>query len=696
MANIDFQLLRDWYNSQYYTSGQEKIRKGRLTEKTSLAGKQFTKPFWQNYIFSRPIEIDPRVKYRVANKAAVDEIIRGGEVGGTVAYSSIEGVPSLYFSQGIPLHQYAESALQGAGTAHSPQSPYLIATIGDDWATRRQLNKVKPSDVNIYGLEDALAERGITEDIHADIRQAQSDLFHLRDALKRVKTSEEFEGIIEKIQDLESEIIPKVSDAVNFHLDPDQYQANDYWDTTKQKQLTLPQFLGLEDSELESILRRGSLLPSDFNDLEVEADSYVKDYRAKRSLGKHIDEKLRYYQGLLDTIEVDPKKLKQFFPTAGKSSSGENWVYLPEWINHGDYSMSLESEDTELMKKIASGKATPEEIDRVYGLGALKGFGGGSTQPFLKLPKSGSKAGHMIPAMGVGLGAADTEILPRAIIPNNKNVPTWSIPSPYLGLENYRPFAVWQYTKGGLRLIEEGNNDPVVGGVKPIPTGIVDPDLISKEFIDFWGQKNLGWGGKFFRQNTLGLKNVNEAVRDFNKTNWLRKGFADTSFVTRPFSNLADYLKPEPIPMPNFNGLVPQGTTVDTAATIRNAYLNDPSYRTALNSQALRGLGKLATAATVALSPFDAVSRRDAMLQNLVDQGGTIEDVQAAWIPYAIGAGLETTGNIATFGAYDALINPTTRKKYYTPEELMSMGRQTQIGIDYPVFNGQIFERTTK
>lgn len=112
----------------------------------------------------------------------------------------------------------------------------------------------------------------------------------------------------------------------------------------------------------------------------------------------------------------------------------------------------------------------------------------------------------------------------------------------------------------------------------------------------------------------------------------------------------------------------------------------------------VRGAGKYALpAVAVAVTPFDAVARRDRNFTDFYNRTGRepkgIEDYKLR-----VQSGLEPALSMATFGAYDALMGTPT----YTEAEhefYKSRGKRNEIqmGIDYPLIYGEgNFTRTTK
>lgn len=721
MANIDYQLLRDWYNSNYYTGIPMNIGSGRDKEAREL------RDFWKNYVQSRPIELDPRVKYRIANKEAIKQFDDTGKISGTTRYSGSEDIPAVFFSQGQPLHQYAAGALYGRGTSFSEQQPFLIATVGDNWGSSSSINNVTQDQINRYSLIDSVYDR-VGEDAQGFVRESRWRLEDLKKQASKVKTVGQLNNILDRIEEIQSEF-PNFASAIEKHLHG--APARGYYESG------FPDFAsyyGVEGWD-DVLTKPDHFIPDNLFDLEILRDGYEargafdgdeKVLKSSRDyLVQDIDKALNGLRGIEDTFSIDPKKLKQFFPyPAGKFHSGRDMYAIPEWVKANANATSLLPSDTELMEKIAAGKATPEEVERVYGLGALeqwRGGGGNFKRLFIDNPNSKllERVKHIIPATGASQGAMSSEVLPRAIIEDASNKPTWSITSPSVEVGNYRPFAIWQYTKNGLRLINQGNNEPVVGGVKPIPTDRVDSDLVrtspaagnafrgraGEGFIDFFGvgdkvgkQFNAGkYFQKWATQEELGQINVGEAVKKFGKLGW-KRGFLDAGAVTKPFENLGRYMTEIPFPEVPAGAVVPAGAEIDYLATMRHNYLNNPEYRSALNASAL---GKLGTAAALVATPFDSINRRNAYEKYLVDNGATAEDLSMMRIPVGVASGLETAANFATFGLYDAFSPSVSAEANRQAAEDsfyrdLALRKYIQQGIDYPVIGGQRFERTTK
>lgn len=715
MANVDFQLLRDWFNSNYYT-GLNNISAEYLPFGETRKQKERYSEFLKNQITSRPLEIDPRVKYRVANLDAVKQFDKTGRFIGPVNYSPNQdlGLGSLYFSQGLPLHQYAFGNLLGTGTARAgEQTPYLIATVGDDWGSRYNATAVENKDIRKNSFIDAIEER-ISYDTQQKVIEAKKDLEQIQKELSKLKQGDSLDDFLERIAEAQASF-SDIDEEVTTHIHGSDNAIHniDYDSSMGQYKSSLLEFLG-HDSGVSvkgknKITTGKNFLPDYLGSLNIDLDT-----SSLNRLRNQVDYAIRGLGGVVDSFNPEISKLiTGFSPTIlGESGSGEAIYGLPSWLNAsnpddvtGTGSASFSTSDIDILQKIRNGTATPKEINKVYGLGALNDFAGGFYRQPMKLFGNYAQisgvgtTGNIIPTQGGILGAAETEVIPRSIISDLKNRPRWSVVSPSLEVGNYRPFAIWQYTKNGLRLINEGNNNPVVGGVKPIPTDKVDSDLVGKEFTDFFGLRNSNKSGfDFINRYELSNLSVNEAVKKFGEQGWKRRGFVDTSAFTKPFQNLSSYMTEVPMPKIPAGSVLPAGAEVDLLATIRQNYLNNPQYRSAVNASTL---GKLGTAAAIVSAPFDSINRRDAYEKYLVDNGATEAGLMMARVPVGIASGLETAANFATLGLYDAFSPSVSAQANRQADEDqfyrdLAMRKYIQQGIDYPVIGGQVFERTTK
>lgn len=702
MANIDYQLLRDWYSSNYYTGIPQSVG-NKTTDDRKI------REFFKDYVLPRPIEIDPRVKYRIANKAAINQFDNFGEFSGTSRYSNAGNIPAVFFSQGQPLHQYALGSLIGRGTSVTAEQPFLIATLGDSWGSSATATELTKDQISGAGLSDALYER-VDEETRSKFTDLKWSIERLKREIGGIKTVEQLDAFFDKVDEVQS-MFSEISTTVDRHIWGDQGTPD------------LQNFTGID--EIDEIYKD---LPESIHDFAIDRYNYQHQIQGnsvskltRDSIKKDLSSLVSNLGAIEKTFNIDSNLIKKFnVLPVGQFSSGRTMYGIPDWVRANVSATSLQPSDTELLEKIQKGLATPEEIEKVYGLGGLRdwrGGGGALKKLFIQNPNSRSleKVGNIIPSYGASMGAMTSEVLPRTIIEDSSNKPIWSVTSPSVEVGNYRPFAIWQYTKNGLKLINEGNNQPVLGGVKPIPTDKVDPELIGSttssgsfktkdnlEFVDFFGigdkldkQNRKGTLGYSWRSELLRDKlsnmSVFDAVKRFEKQGW-KRGFADTGVYTQPFRNLVNYMNEVPVPV----GLDRAG--VDIPATLRNAYLNNPEYRSAVNASTL---GKVGTAAAVVTAPFDSISRRNAYENYLVDQGATPEDLMFARIPVGIASGLETAANFATFGLYDAFspsVSAEANRKSFEDAFYrdLALRKYIQQGIDYPMIGGQQFERTTK
>jgi hypothetical protein len=115
-----------------------------------------------------------------------------------------------------------------------------------------------------------------------------------------------------------------------------------------------------------------------------------------------------------------------------------------------------------------------------------------------------------------------------------------------------------------------------------------------------------------------------------------------------------------------------------------------------LASAGLRTIGKVSTAASIGLAPFDALNRRETNFTDFYNRyrrDPTYEENMGLRIQ----SGVEPILNLATLGLYDALAETPTYKAYLD-QEYRDLGRRREVqsGIDYPMTGGYRVERTTK
>ena len=691
MANVDFQLLRDWYNSNYYTG----VELNKPIQGETAGSKRFRK----NYVESRPLEIDPRVKYRVVNLEAIKEFDRTGIISGTTAFSGMDGIPSVYFSQGQPLHQYAQGQLSGTGSAHASGNPYLIGTIGDNWGPSRSFTDVKPHHIDPQGLETFLDDRGMTEDVQGAVLEAKSQFEYLKKDLAGLKTPEDIQRWIDVAQETQ-EMLSQHEDTIIQHIHGSDPNKREYWKSQFGDFLST---FGLDDAD-QLHKKANSFLPDSISELELFLDNLDPDHLSredKKDLREQITRTLGGVQGIEDTFRINPKNLTKFGVSPnGTFSNGKQMFILPDWVRAEEHGTGLESSDTDLLKRIAGGTATPQEIERVYGLGALDNWRGGGVGPqFFTSPKKPLTVKDIQPAYGFSQGAMSSEVLPRTVINDTKGNPTWSVTSPEIGVGGYRPFAVWQYTKNGLRLVNEGNNSPVLGGVKPVPTDFVDSDLIRKPkvafakntgFQDFFGTKGAGWKDKYWeaylKQQKLGNMSVEDAVKKFEKQGW-RRGFADMNLLTQPlqrhaqsFANVAKGVMEKD----EFLEIMQKGlSNPDHARNFATNYTQNPATRAMVNAEmgasAIKFLGKVGAVAAIATAPSSAVERRDRIFSDwATNNRGYPHPVEDFGM--RVQAGMENALSVGTFGISDEYLHPEWRE----PMEPVQRGYYSDNGQRVP------------
>jgi hypothetical protein len=397
---------------------------------------------------------------------------------------------------------------------------------------------------------------------------------------------------------------------------------------------------------------------------------------------------------LMDDLQATPSSFN-LNPTQRRTFLGKDVTSfaLPSWLKAMENSTDLRPSDSALFERIKNGTATPQELNAVYGLGRfdydLNDWG--NPLRHLDLRRSGS-------------GAMYHERLPNTRIqPSNASwAEGWEVPSAYLDVES-RPFAVWQYTKNGLRLVNQGNNQPVLGS-KPIPTALQD---IYTTWTDLGESKhrmapelsnhNSGIGvfgvgantlklGKFAQPDSVfSLQNViGESTKgspSYGRQGFFNLGSVANNSLTR---GLAELATPDPMV-----GALEYGIKdPNRMGRIASTYANNPNVKTALNSSLANAGGKMLTGLSLALTPLDAINRRERNFTDFYERTGrdpTYEENMALRVK----SGLEPALSIATFGMYDALAETPTYNAI-VDQEYRDRGRRNEVqqGIDFPMWMG--------
>lgn len=101
-------------------------------------------------------------------------------------------------------------------------------------------------------------------------------------------------------------------------------------------------------------------------------------------------------------------------------------------------------------------------------------------------------------------------------------------------------------------------------------------------------------------------------------------------------------------------------------------------------------------AVAVAITPFDANNRKNLAIDEFIRNNDRLPTIDEE-LKLSVASGLEPALNFATFGTYDYFADtPAYRDTMLRAAQERDRRKERQKGIDYPIINGQRFERTTK
>ena len=101
-------------------------------------------------------------------------------------------------------------------------------------------------------------------------------------------------------------------------------------------------------------------------------------------------------------------------------------------------------------------------------------------------------------------------------------------------------------------------------------------------------------------------------------------------------------------------------------------------------------------ALAVAVTPFDANSRKELAMSEFIRNNDRLPTIDEE-LKLSVASGLEPALNFATFGTYDYFADtPAYKDTMLRAAQERDRRKEKQKGIDYPIINGQRFERTTK
>ena len=459
MAIISSRFTKEGVFLPDYVTGSESVldTDALRSKYTSRVNRLYNPELEGGVEIDRRLLLDPRVLYRWAGKDAIRDFDATGRISGpdTGGYldKSVQGQRSPFFSQGIPLWQYAGGIKAGTGTAIGEQNPYLIATVGADWTSRDGSQALGEFDFDPDVLREHLEQnRGLTRQF--------TDSY--------IETQKAYQGLYKDVEDIRAE---------GRELTPKQLE------NLKRKYLAVREkYLAIYDSlgeyfeggngqTLDDVLGTTANPASHaFGNMPDSRPSLEwlqkKGSKAQlKALAESLDSDLISFAHGRDFIENPTPDA--FSLTSQKYSpwnGGEEYrFWLPPWVMSMDNSTGLIPSDSELMRRInfkgGDSLATFQELNAVLGLGRFD----------YELNDTGTPLRHM-DLRRIGSGAMYSERLPSTRIQEASGGygNDWAIPSAYVDTKD-RPFAIWQYTKNGLRLVNQGNNSPINGST-PIPT----------------------------------------------------------------------------------------------------------------------------------------------------------------------------------------------------------------------------------
>jgi hypothetical protein len=177
-------------------------------------------------------------------------------------------------------------------------------------------------------------------------------------------------------------------------------------------------------------------------------------------------------------------------------------------------------------------------------------------------------------------------------------------------------------------------------------------------------------------------------------------GFVGTDLLTapyKPFISVAKGLAEED----QFLSTMQRGfSNPDTARNFARNYIQNPATRSMVNAElgasALRFAGKAGVAGAVAMTPFDALDRRDRNFTDFYERTGRDPSLEENMM-LRVKSGLEPALSALTLGAYDAIADTPTYRAYLDQEQKdRAEALYRQQGIDFPMIGGYRTERTTR
>ena len=696
--NIDRNALRDEFSRLVHTEVDDATRRYRRAgEAMNLTG-MFS-------VGDNVLELDPLVKYRFVGREAIDDLDFSEAINASSARTWGDSrYYTPFFTQGVPYWGIGKMAMNGVGTSqgYEPSNPFLIATYGDDWISNANGENLElsSSDIDQKVLKQLAKQRGLTPDKINTLQGFSNESEELRKQIVKIIQRIETEDIAHRSKIPEgkrtpqdylerSAQIPEVDSLLKQHKEltkrinqfGPEISTHILGDSSKGILPWVEQFARTNSNPavkansdyLSSLGSIEELFPKNIQEFKKplnERNNYSKSFLSRYpemkmvphwkdyspdlqrllKLKNSISSNQRGLSTVLSTTDLTPEEFGLIQNSDGSFSV--NPAIKTGLENNDPFYLDVSS-DEPLFAKIKAGKASPSEISRAFGIGALGNTSyrssiGDERLDYMAFPND------------------NIETMPSIIIPRASDEEPYKIPASSVQLAN-RPFAVWEWDNGKFNLINEGNNQSI-SGFKPIPTG------------------NISKKGPYAE---LGNRTVGDLFKKYSSGGYLNVGgLKNLNFV----KNVQELFTPDPR-----LGAIEYGLQDPvTARHMVNSYMSSPKARYNVNSMVANLGTKGITAATLAFAPYDALNRREANFTDFYNRyrrDPTYEENMGLRIQ----SGLEPALNMATLGMYDILADTPTYKAYLD-QEYRDLGRRKEVqsGIDYPIIGGYQVERTTR
>jgi hypothetical protein len=314
--------------------------------------------------------------------------------------------------------------------------------------------------------------------------------------------------------------------------------------------------------------------------------------------------------------------------------------------------------DTTTMKRLSRNLSPQGEIDSILGPMAYAQWSGGSGDGYanwLKYPDmTQNTIGNMTPYTSFkNRGAMNSEKIPYTAdgLPASVDL-------------NSRPFAIWQYTPQGFKVINEGNNKPIFNGGKPVPTGTINLDDFKHLIMPT--VTRAGWSGPESGITELTVDDIARLTNNPKSRYGSRRGFINTGMLGGNLATELTTLTPYEAGMLNIS------KSPEMALDFAKFAKAHPEF---VAGQTLNTLGRLGAVASIAMAPSEAISRRDKLAFDFYSkpENQRLGKEQEDWANVGLGvqAGLENAINAGTFGLYDFATTPEGTEAYQRMQEGM-------------------------